>query len=299
MRQAPPPIQLLPAFEAAARLESFSKAAQELNVTTSAVSQQIKTLEGLIEAPLFRREGRRTTLTEAGRQYAQTAHKVLDEHRRGYAELVRNQGSPVVRISTTAQIAFDVIIPALPDFQNQHPDIDLRVETSDKVVDFESDRSDAGIRVGFGEWPELNSQLLCKAVGVPVCAPDIHAKIEAAGISETSRSTLIHGRSTSNDWALAAELLGFSLNPQRQLYFENQFAALTAAESSLGIAIGVKPIVNHRLQNGRLKQLFGAAGEVPMGVYLVSPKHSQPSKAHQQAYEWLQQLFSKLAATVK
>lgn len=296
MRQAPPPIQLLPAFEAAARLESFSKAAQELNVTTSAVSQQIKTLEALIETDLFRREGRRISLTDNGRQYAKTAHKVLDEHRRGYAELIRNQGSPVVRLSTTAQIAFDVIIPALPDFQAKHPGIDLRVETSDKVIDFESDWIDAGIRVGFGDWQGLNSQLLCKASGVPVCSPELHAEIEKSGIQNVSKFTLIHGRNDSNDWELAANLLGFELAPKKQLYFENFFAAMTAAESGLGIAIGVMPVIKSRIQSGRLQQLFGKRGEVPMGIYLVSPQQERLNSTHHNVYGWLKQLFSVLAA---
>ncbi|MDD9893711.1 MAG: LysR substrate-binding domain-containing protein [Gammaproteobacteria bacterium] len=294
MRQLPPPIQLLPAFEAAARLESFSKAAQELNVTTSAISQQIKTLESLIDMPLFRREGRRTTLTDCGRQYAETATKVLEEHNRGYAELLRSQGSPVVRISTTAHIAFDVIIPALPDFQAKHPNIDLRIEMSDHAVDFEAEWIDAGVRIGLEDWPELNCEMLCEGKGVPVCAPELHAEIEAAGMENLYGHTLIHGREDHNDWEKAAELLGLDFQPNKQIYFENFFAAITATESGMGVGIGLTPLINQRLRDGRLKVLFGTAGEVPVNLYLVTPKNSRPTAAHEQAYAWLKQLFAGL-----
>src|SRR2546426_399357 len=151
--QKPPPLQLLPAFEAAARLLSFSKAAQELHVTTAAISQQIKQLEGHLGLSLFRRLTRRVELTDAGQQFAEVVGLVLSNYRQGHADLLHRFTQPVLRMSTSPLVVHEFLLPRMAAFQAAHPGVKIQLEGSMDFADFDKDPIDAAIRVGSGDWP--------------------------------------------------------------------------------------------------------------------------------------------------
>ena len=132
-----PPLQLLPAFDAAARHLSFSKAARELHLTTSAISQQIKQLEAQLGMPLFRRLTRRVELTEAGHEFALVAAKTLGAYRSGHAAFVQKFARAQLRLSMTPLIANEFVIPRIQDFQSAHPELSLSIESSMDLVDFD------------------------------------------------------------------------------------------------------------------------------------------------------------------
>ena len=142
MRSQPPPMQLMPAFEAAARLQSFKLAATELSVTPSAISQQIKTLEGLLDAELFHRHPRAVVLTETGQRYFELATDIMQRYRSGHRAIREALTTPMLRVSAITLVAYDLLIPALPEFSRRQPDIDIRIEASESLVDLDGDRDD-------------------------------------------------------------------------------------------------------------------------------------------------------------
>lgn len=292
-----PPLQLLPAFEAAARLLSFKAAADELCVTPSAISQQIKTLEGLLGAELFKRSARQVRLTEAGSSYYEVVSKTLNRFKNGHQRWVASQASPTVRLSTTAQIAFDILLPALPNFHAQHPEIDLRIETTDKLADFGNEAVDIGIRLGDGKWPGLHCEFLSSLSVCGLAAPSFLAQHPINSLPALQKATLIHARTDVNDWEIAEQKIGISLAKNKQLYFENYHTALSAAENGMGIALGLLPLTQARLDSGKL-QTFGAP---PMllekACYLVFAHKPAPDSETAAAAEWLQNTFANLAGT--
>jgi LysR family glycine cleavage system transcriptional activator len=289
-----PPLQLLPAFEAAARLLSFKAAAEELCVTPSAVSQQIKTLEGLLNTELFHRRARQVALTEAGLSYYEVASKTLARFKFGHQRWLASQASPVVRLSTTAQIAFDILIPALPDFQAAHPDIDLRIETTDQLADFDSQAVDMAIRLGDGQWPGLVSQQIAALSVCGVAAPTLLANTPMNSIKAIQQATLIHARSNVNDWELAEKRLGIDLSNNKQRYFENYHAALSATENGMGIALALMPLIQSRLDSGKLHS-FGAPMPLEQACYLVTPHKPEAGSAIETAADWVHDLFQTLS----
>src|SRR5262245_22952922 len=135
-------LSYLPAFEAAARHLSFKRAAEELHITPSAVSQQMRALEDMLELKLFRRLTRGLALTPAGEQFAALVSAVLDRYARGAEQLLQH-GRQVLRVSTDSFVAHEVLIPALDSFKSRRPPIDLRIETSTQVLDLDGEALDA------------------------------------------------------------------------------------------------------------------------------------------------------------
>lgn len=289
-----PPLKLLLTFEAAARLQSFKAAANELCVTPSAVSQQIKTLEGFLNTPLFQRSSRQVTLTEAGRGYYEIADDALTRFKIGHERWVASQTSPTVRLSTTAQIAFDILIPALPGFQAQHPDIDLRFETTDKLANFDSEAVDAAIRIGDGDWSGLSSHKLCDLRVTAVATPEFLIKQPMTDARSWHNVTLIHARRDIDDWQAAGALLGLDFSNNKQLYFENYHAALSATENGMGVALALLPLTQSRLQRGQLQQIGPKAIPISKSCYLVHSATIEAGSALEKVAAWLQIEFANL-----
>ncbi|MDD9894143.1 MAG: LysR substrate-binding domain-containing protein [Gammaproteobacteria bacterium] len=290
-----PPLQLLPAFEAAARLLSFKAAADELCVTPSAVSQQIKTLENLLGKELFQRSARQVTLTEAGTSYYEVASKTLNRFKNGHQRWLAAQANPTVRLSTTAQIAFDILLPALPEFHEKHPDIDLRIETTDKLADFETEAVDIAIRLGDGQWSGLHCERLSSLSVCGLAAPSLLASQPITSLRALKKATLIHARTNVNDWEIAEQQLGISLAKNKQLYFENYHAALSATENGMGIALGLLPLTQPRINSGKL-QTFGAPPlPLEQACYLVFAQSPEVDSETHKATQWVQDTFANLS----
>lgn len=231
----PPPLQLLPAFEAAARLLSFSKAAQELHLTTSAISQQIKQLETLLGQPLFRRFTRRVELTEAGQQFATVASRTLAAYRQGHAEFIHLFGKPQFRLGMTPLIAHEFVMPRVEGFQARHPGVVISIESRMEVVDFEAVPIDAAIRVGDGQWAGLTAWPLCECEAVLLAAPSLIEHHPVRSLKDLGNHTLIRRRREQFGWE---ELAALMAEPEpcgkAELLVDSDLAALHAAERGLG-----------------------------------------------------------------
>lgn len=151
-----PALNALKAFEAAARHESFTKAAHELNVTQGAVSHQVKALEAELGLRLFQRERQRLVITEAGRTYLEVVRDAFDRIASGTERLLQRQKSGVMTVSTSPNFAAKWLVPRLGRFSETNPGIDLRIGATMQHVDFARDEVDLAIRHGDGRWPGLH-----------------------------------------------------------------------------------------------------------------------------------------------
>src|SRR4029450_7126486 len=148
-----PPLIAVRYSEATARHLSFTKAAQELHVTHSAISHQIKALEEWLGVPLFRRLTRSLMLTEAGQSYAQPVRESLEKLGEASRALRSREQTGSLTVSVMPSFAAKFLVPRLGGFRRAHPDIDVRISASERLVDFAREDVDVGVRSGRGNWP--------------------------------------------------------------------------------------------------------------------------------------------------
>src|SRR5437667_11762709 len=171
MRPRLPPLNALKAFEAAARHESFTRAAEELCVTQGAVSHQVKALEVELAIKLFNRERQRLIITEAGKDYLTVVRDALDRIAAGTERLLQRQNSGVLTVSTSPDFAAKWLVYRLGRFAEAHPGIDLRVSATMHHIDFVREEVDVAVRHGGGNWGGLDAVRLWTEQRLPVCSP--------------------------------------------------------------------------------------------------------------------------------
>lgn len=293
--QRPPPLQLLPPFEAAARLSSFKLAAQELNVTPSAVSQQVRALEQWLELRLFVRLTRGIELTSAGQQFHEVATRVLSEYDQRYERFRVRQQRPVLRVSMIPFIAHELILPRLQEFQRLNPEVDLRIETSMSLVDFAMEPIDAALRLGKGPWPGLASFPLCDTTATLVGSPELVQRQPLSSLEDLSSHTLIHSRREQDDWQQVALRAGIELmEGQKALILDDYFSAMQAAANGIGLAIAVLPVTNRWIRDGRLAQ---ATPPMPtdLSFQFVCRREKSDEPEIRAFYQWVSTLFDEVA----
>ncbi|WKL24526.1 LysR family transcriptional regulator (plasmid) [Sinorhizobium meliloti] len=171
IRRKLPPLTALTAFEAAARLGSFTKAADELGVTQAAVSRQMHLLEDQLGFPLFHRLHRKIKLTEKGKTLASAAQDAFDLLAAGVAEISKGEHEAELTIAATVAFSHFWLLPRISEFSSQHPEINLRIITQDNMPNIESGDLDVAIRFGNGMWPDGQAELLFEDEIFPICSP--------------------------------------------------------------------------------------------------------------------------------
>src|SRR4249919_1052363 len=203
-----PPLNALKAFEAAARSESFTRAAEELCVTQGAVSHQVKALEASLGIKLFVRERQRLVMTEAGREYLAVVRDALDRIAVGTERVVQRQNSGALTVSTSPDFAAKWLVNRLGRFAEAHPDIDLRVSATMHHVDFAREDVDLAVRHGDGNWPGLDAVRLCSEQLFAVCSPKLLSGRRRLGKpADILKFPLIHMDSRA-DWKNWLETAG-------------------------------------------------------------------------------------------
>lgn len=273
MRRRLPPLNAIKAFEAAARNESFTRAAEELNVTQGAVSHQVKALEADLGLKLFLRERNRLILTDPGRAYLVVVRDAFDRLAAGTEHLLQRENAGVLTVSMSPNFAAKWLIPRLGGFVAMHPGIELRVSASMHHVDFAREDVDLAIRHGDGEWPGLHVTRLCTEALFPVCSPRLmqgHKPLRAP--ADLQNFTLLHSRER-NDWATWLKAAGVErLDASRGIVFNQMSMAMDAATDGQGVALARTAIATWDLRAGRLVRPFGPMLRVPYAYYIVCPK---------------------------
>jgi len=251
-----PPLAALRAFDAAARHLSFTRAAEELFVTQTAVSHQIRILEDWIGFPLFKRINNRLALTERGDIYLKAVHEGFNRIRNSTAALMSNQVGTILTISALPNFALNWLVPRLPDFAAKSPHIEVRLFMHRHSLDMLHD----GIDVAIRERSATNSlqvDHLFDTDSFPVASPKLLERIPLAEPGDLANHTLLHNLTSLDDWkgwASAAGLLGVDI--ERGPKFDSYALSTAAAAAGWGVAIARMPFVLDALRDGSLVMPF-------------------------------------------
>lgn len=291
-RRRSPPIQYLPAFVAAAQHKSFKLAAEQLNVSPSAISQQIKTLEQHIGLELFSRQKREIQLTRAGESFYQVAQTTLNQYESGCIEFAETYISPTLNVSMTPYIANEVVIPRLAEFHEKYPDVNLVVQTSMQLENLQDKNLDAAIRFGTPPWAEHDVALITPAHFGLVASKKYLALHPINTTDDWSKQTLIHSRTRVNDWQEFMDKYHFK--PAKELFFDSYDAGIRAAEEGLGITLAVFPISNNKVAQGSLTPLSQKQHPIEEAFYLVTKPNDHKQQSYQILLGWLKDIFQQL-----
>jgi LysR family transcriptional regulator, glycine cleavage system transcriptional activator len=267
-----PPLSSLRVFEAAARHNSFRKAAEELNLTASAVSHGVQTLEGWLGVELFHRETRGLRLTAAGEAYAPFVNQALTVLAKATDQLPGRKATGTLSVSAAPTFAHKILLPRLERFTLQFPDIRVRIDTSQRLVDLTLDDFDIAIRFAPMKKPGPNWTLLAADTLVPVCSPRFREQLTGPlDASLLSRVPLIHVTVTA-DWAHWFQISGREVPPSIDdgLRVDTMQMAADAAIRGFGVALGRRPLIDDDIESGRLVPLLDEALPSGNGYWLVT-----------------------------
>jgi LysR family glycine cleavage system transcriptional activator len=269
-----PPLNALRTFEAAARHLSFTKAAAELFVTQAAVSHQIRTLEEHLGARLFRRANRALMLTDEGQALVPAVREAFDRLLAGVRRLEDLCRGGGLTISTTPSFAATWLAGRLVRFQALHPEIELHLGATPRLVDFAREGIDCGIRYGDGDWPGLRAERLFRTALMPVCSPILldgpHPLRRA---EDLAHHTLLHALDGGDDWRLWLRAAGVQrIDPTRGPKFDTIPLVLQAAISGAGVGIGLRQLVEAEVASGRLVAPFDLELSDECAWYFVAPE---------------------------
>lgn len=282
-----PPLSALRPFEAAARLESFTRAAAELHLTHGAVSHQVRALEEHLGTPLFARHGKRVQLTAAGRAFAERVRAALEEIAQA-ADALRARRDDRLTVSVLPSFASRWLMPRLIRFMDANPGIEVNVIATTALADFAADEVDVAIRFGEGPWPPLVCEKFLDDEYFPVASP----KWKRGRLPKTPRELLTAGiiREDRDYWSQWFERAGVPMEEVRAVRgptFNDSTYALQAAARGEGIALARASIVAEDLERGALKRLFALAVPSRERYWFVSPKETAQSAKVEAFREWV------------
>ena len=291
-----PSLHAVRVFEAAARHGSFSRAAEELSVTQSAVSRQIQRLELELQQRLFERHGPRIELTPIGRDYHAVVREALGVLRRGTERLFWSDGGKVFTLSLLPSVISRWFVPRVAAFERAHPSVALRLEASYQVVDFAvSTDVDAAIRYGEGHWPGVVATLLLDDVVFPVCAPAVARRLKRPADLLTQR---LLGDDPHwdlwDDWFKAAGLERSKIRPDR--LSEDFNVQLQTAILGHGVALGRGLLVADDVRAQRLVAPFPIFAPSRVQYYFVCPAERLTDSTVVAARDWLVQAAAETVA---
>jgi len=288
-----PPLKAVRYFEAAARHLSFSKAAEELSVTHSAISHQIKALEAWLGVPLFERGTRQVALTDAGRRFLPPVRSGLLQIAEAAKEVsTASRGGPIV-VSVLPSVAAKWMVPKLHDFRARHPDIDVRISATSRVETIGDGDIDIAIRFGRGTWTGVTSELLLANDIFPVCSPKLPTEDKPL---KEPRDLLQYPLLSDSDWSGANYdfwrdwLMAAGIEDARYrpgLTFNVSNLLMQAAVDGLGIAMGNTMLAGEDLRQGRLIRPFDLTVWPDSGFYVVYAKAALQRPKIKAFRDWL------------
>ncbi len=273
------PLNSLRAFEASARHLSFVKAAEELYVTPAAVSHQVKRLEAYLGVQLFRRLPRGLLLAETGQVLLSELREVFLRLDKAMERVLESDSRGALTISVAPMFAVKWLVPRLQRFDELHPNIDLRMSSSLRTIDFQRDAFDAAVRLGRGRYPGLAVVKLFEESVTPMCSPRLLESKQSLKIPDDLRHyVLLHDDSMAFDteapnwdtWLEAAGARG--VDASRGPHFSQPDHALQAAIDGAGVVLGWRSLAGADIASGRLVQPFTLHLPLGSSFYLVYPE---------------------------
>ena len=289
-----PPLNSLRAFEATARHLSFSKAADELNVTPGAISQQIRTLEEFLDIKLFKRLNRTIILTDSGQLFQPLLAEGFGSITEAVELVRKHQDDAPLTITSAPSFISKWLIPRLCKFQATYPDIDVRIDASSRLVDFVREDIDVGIRFGTGEYPDLYSVYLFSFDLIPVCSPSlIKPGHTLTNPKDLRHYSLLHSNydevdSSWPDWGMWLATAGVDdIDTSHGIFFNQSEMIIEAALEGQGVALVASVMAADEIAAGRLIQPFETRLPVRLCYHLVSSEQKANNPKVTAFRDWL------------
>jgi DNA-binding transcriptional LysR family regulator len=298
MRKGIPNLVALQIFEAAARHESFTRAANELALTQSAVCRQVASLESRLGVALFLRIKKRIVLTTHGRQYAALVRKNLDRIERDTLELMAQRGvGRILEIAVVPTLASQWLIPRLPQFRALRPDITVNLSIRTEPFLFSDSPFDAALYFGDSVWPGTQGKLLFReGKVVPVCSPSLLAGAVPVSLEQLTDLPLLHLSTRPDAWRTWFRLNGLEhdVRAVRGARYELFTMLTSAAQAGLGVALLPEILLADELSSGRLMVPLDKPMTGTSGYYLVAPDEIAQDEPFVALSEWLSSIVPRM-----
>ena len=284
-----PPLSSLPAFEAAARKKSFTRAAEELHLTQAAISFQVRNLEKSLGVELFERHHRALELTRAGENLHRAVQAAFARLAAEKAEITGRKPKHSFTISAPVSFCSKWLVPRLHRLHEAVPSVMLLIDASDSVLDLDDGSIDLAIRYSKSKTEGVNARLMMEDTVFPVCSPAIFEPLgRKLELSDLDQIPLLHDQMLDVAWSDWLKAAGVTRNaPAQDMSFSHTGNAIDAAISGRGLALGRLPLVVDDLSTGRLVQPFPKLGQSEYAYYLLRPHRSRTSKGLDQIVSWL------------
>jgi len=291
LRNTLPPLEPLVAFEAAARLGSFTLAADELNITQAAVSQRIRTLERALGTALFERAHRAVHLTAQGLEYQHTVSMALTHLANATREIRAAPQGPRLTVAADQSIASMWLMPRLPKFLERHPKAPVRLIASDTEADCLAGDVDLAIIHGAGHWPGYRAVCLFEEEVFPVCSPDYLERSGPIGTAADLTGSVLLDLEDANwnwiNWRMWLTEEGVDLPAgQRPLRINSYPLIIEAARNGQGVALGWRHLVDDALLDGSLVRPLDRAVRTRFGYYILWPEARELSSEAASLRDW-------------
>ena len=291
-----PRLNILRTFEAAGRRLSFSQAAEDLNISQAAVSQQMRQLEAYLNSALFVRHHRRLSLTGTGQAYLDAVHEALDRLDSVTDRLFPEQRSQTITLRCTSAVATLWIAPQLKQLRKRHPGINLRIKTLDNSP--ENDRlsdSELEIFIAGDNNKELRAEKLLTSTITPVCSAKLFAtRGQPQKPDDLLKFELIHVLGYDDDWhRWFRKHARQAIDVPGGLAVDGSLIAIEAAQRGDGIMLGRRPFIDRYLKSGELIEVFTNSYHLYADYYLRQPPKTMARRENQIVANWLQQLATQ------
>ena len=286
-----PPLSPLPAFEASARLLSFTLAAEELFVSQAAVSQQIRVLESNLGLKLFERGARQISLTEQGQKFQHTVAVSLELLENAAKEIRGQDDAYGLTIAADISMAHMWLLPRFPLFRTEFPDVDVSILASEKESDCLKQGIDLALLYGNGSWEGFDAHLLIKEEVFPVCSPDYLDTLNATKVNPNIELTLLDLKPMRWDWVDWSQLLSIDNPFDGQKTHFYQFNSLPLLNQAIlngqGIGLGWKSLSDEYIRHGELVKPFDFSLKTNRGYYALRPANRKTSLEADQLFDWI------------
>lgn len=287
MARTVPPLNPLHVFEAVTRLGSFTRAAEELNVTQSAVSRQVSTLEGYLNVRLFNRERHGITLTPVGETFAKEVGPAFAAISAATEKILADERSQPLFLRLYPTFAVKWLIPRLPHFHAEHPNIEVRLTTSVAPVDFARENVDLAIQLASPDVGNCEKLLLFRDIIQPVCAPSLlESGPPLRSLDDLAEHRMLHSHYRRTDWKDWLSAVNRPDLLSEGMMFPSSMLTYQAATEGLGVAIGQRHLLAQDLNAGSLVPLFEPL-ERDLGYYAMWLRGKEPPLKARKFLSWL------------
>lgn len=284
-----PPLKSLKYFEVTSRLLNLNRASDELNVTPSAISKQIRVLEEFLGELLFIRDPSGFKLTTAGEKLSGSISPIFNDLTHIFENYpINNYPSQSCRITTTSSIASQVLVPLIPVMEKKFPNTEFSILTTNRLIDFSKERVDIAIRYGNGNWQGVENRLLGGSKLLAVCSPQnkiMNTDDEDKKIMQVTK--FIHKEATDEweQWLSAAKFN--NLKPEPSIFFEDFNVAIKAAVEGQGVCLLPEILIKRELETGALVKFSETSIFVEKAYHIIYPNNRDLSENHSRFINWL------------